>query len=80
MRVGTAPARWGLPSHGEGALFAYKGGFAAILDVGWADGRRARKWVYGKTERETLSKLNELKRRHELGENLAAAPRTLGTG
>src|SRR5262249_10961715 len=34
-------------------------------------------WVYGKTERETLRKLNELRRRQERGENLAAAPPTL---
>ena len=65
-------------SHGEGSVFVYKGGFAAILDLGWVDGRRARKWVYGKTERETLAKLNALKRRRELGENLAAVPRTMG--
>ena len=53
-------------------------GFAAILDLGWIDGRRTRKWVYGKTERETLAKLSALKRRQEHGENLAAAPRTMG--
>ncbi len=64
--------------HGEGSVFAYKGGFAAILDLGWIDGRRTRKWVYSKTERETLAKLNALRRRQEQGENLAAAPRAMG--
>ncbi len=63
-------------SHGEGSIFTYKDGFAAILDLGWINGKRTRKWVYGKTERDTLRKLNELKRRHEQGENLAARPRT----
>ena len=64
-------------SHGEGSIFSYKDGFAAILDLGWTDGKRTRKWVYGKTERETLRKLNDLKRRIERGENLTALPKTL---
>jgi integrase len=64
-------------SHGEGSIFTYKDGYAAIFDLGWINGKRTRKWVYGKTEKDTLRKLNELKRRQESGENLAAQPRTL---
>jgi site-specific recombinase XerD len=34
--------------------------------------------VYGKTERETLGKLTDLRRRQERGQDLTASPRTLG--
>ncbi|MEV7983669.1 site-specific integrase [Micromonospora sp. NPDC085948] len=46
--------------------------------MGWGEGKRSRKWVYGKTEREVLGKLADLRRRQEQGQNLAAAPRTAG--
>ncbi|MEV1145994.1 tyrosine-type recombinase/integrase [Micromonospora sp. NPDC049799] len=59
-------------------MFKYRDGFAAVLDVGWGEGKRSRKWVYGKTEREVLGKLVDLRRRQEQGQNLAAAPRTVG--
>jgi integrase len=65
-------------SHGEGSVFPYRDGYAAVLDLGWGQGKRSRKWVYGKTEREVLGKLADLRRRREKGQNLAAAPRTLG--
>lgn len=51
----------GRRSHGDGSIFAYRGGFAAVLDLGWSDGRRRRRWVYGRTEAETLAKLDEAK-------------------
>ncbi|MEU7761238.1 hypothetical protein [Micromonospora aurantiaca (nom. illeg.)] len=41
--------------------------------------KRSRKWVYGKTEREVLGKLVDLRRRQEQGQNLAAAPRSRRT-
>ncbi|PWU44509.1 site-specific integrase [Micromonospora globispora] len=65
-------------SHGEGSVFKYRDGFAAVFDVGWDEGKRSRKWVYGKTERDVLGKLADLRRRQEQGQNLAAAPRTVG--
>lgn len=65
-------------SHGEGVVFKYRNGFAAVLDLGWSNGKRIRKWVYGKTEREVLGKLADLRRRQAQGQNLAAAPRTFG--
>lgn len=68
----------GRRSHGEGSVFKYRDGYAAILDLGWVDGKRARKWVYGKTERETLRKLNDLKRSREQGQDLTLKPRTFG--
>ncbi|MGI5178690.1 tyrosine-type recombinase/integrase [Dactylosporangium sp. CA-152071] len=65
-------------SQGEGSVFPYKDGYAAILDLGWIDGKRTRRWVYGKTERDVLDKLADLRRRQERGQNLAAGSRTFG--
>lgn len=66
----------GRRSHGVGSIFAYRGGFAAVLDLGWSDGRRRRRWVYGRTEAETLAKLDEAKAQARRGVNLAAKPQT----
>jgi integrase len=52
--------------------------WAAAVDLGWVEGKRRRKTVYAKTEAEAIRRRDELRRRHELGENLAARPRTLG--
>jgi integrase len=65
-------------SHGEGSIFKYRDGFAAVMDLGWSGGKRQRKWVYGKTEREVLGKLADLRRQQEKGQDLTAAPRTFG--
>lgn len=65
--------------HGEGSVFRYREGFAAVLDLGWIGGKRRRRWVYGSTEREVLAKLRELQRRQDAGEQLARAPKTFGT-
>ncbi|MEV6494065.1 site-specific integrase [Actinoplanes sp. NPDC051633] len=65
-------------SHGEGSVFKYRDGYAAILDLGWSGDRRRRKWVYGKTERAVLDKLADLRRKQEKGQDLTAAPRTFG--
>ena len=66
----------GRRSHGDGSIFGYRGGFAAVLDLGWSDGRRRRRWVYGRTEAETLAKLDEAKAQARRGVNLAAKPQT----
>src|SRR3954453_19563168 len=65
-------------SQGEGSVFKYRDGYAAVMDLGWSDGKRNRKWVYGKTEREVIAKLVELRRRQQKGQDFTAAPRTLG--
>ena len=62
--------------HGDGSIFAYRNGFAAVLDLGWVDGKRRRRWVYGRTEAETLAKLDDAKEQARRGVNLAAKPRT----
>ena len=63
--------------HGDGSIFHYRNGFAVVLDLGWIDGRRRRRWVYGRTEADTRAKLDEAKEQARRGVNLAAKPRTL---
>ncbi|MGH3502635.1 MAG: site-specific integrase [Nocardioidaceae bacterium] len=66
-------------SQGEGSVFQRNDGkWAGILDRGWIDGKRRRRWVYGTTERQVLGKLDELRRAAYRGHNLAAPPRTFG--
>lgn len=62
--------------HGDGSIFRYRDGFAAALDLGWIDGRRRRRWVYGRTEAETWAKLDDAKQQARRGVNLAAKPRS----
>ncbi|MGC1214735.1 MAG: tyrosine-type recombinase/integrase [Micromonospora sp.] len=65
-------------SHGEGSVYEQRPGmWAAVVDLGWIDGKRRRKYVYAKSEAEAIRKRDDLRRRHALGENLAAQPRTL---
>lgn len=56
---------------------AASGYLAAVVGLGWIDGKRRRKYVYAKSEAEAIRKRDDLRRRHDLGENLAAQPRTL---
>src|SRR6266487_729968 len=65
--------------HGEGAVYQRKedGIWVGALDLGWVEGKRRRKIVYGKTRREVLSKLDEVRRGAERGQNLAARTRAL---
>jgi integrase len=63
---------------GEGAVFQREDGrWVAELDLGWIEGKRRRKRVYGRTQREARDKLTELRRAAERGQNLAAKPQTL---
>jgi integrase len=68
-------------SHGEGALFrrASDGLWVGRVDLGHAEGKRVRKTVYGKTERECRAKLDTVKRAAELGVNVTAERRTVAT-
>ncbi|MDH2429289.1 tyrosine-type recombinase/integrase [Sphaerisporangium sp. TRM90804] len=63
-------------SQGEGSVFKRKDGlWSGAVDLGWVNGKRIRKTVYGKTEKEVLGKLAELKDAQRKGQNLAARPR-----
>jgi integrase len=66
-------------SQGEGSVFRQQNGrWRGVLDLGWVDGKRVRRWVSAPTEREVLAKLTELKETQRKGLNLAARPRTFG--
>lgn len=63
----------------RGSVYEQRPGlWAAAVDLGWVDGKRRRKTVYAKTEAEAVRRRDELRRRHELGEDLTAKPRTFG--
>jgi integrase len=49
-----------------------------VLDLGWRDGKRIRRWVSAPTEREVIAKLGELREAQRRGLNLATRPRTFG--
>jgi integrase len=70
--------RKGRRAHGEGSVYEQRPGvWAAVVDLGWADGKRKRKYVYAKTEADAIAKRDELRRQLQLGVDLAAPPRTL---
>ncbi|KLL10170.1 tyrosine-type recombinase/integrase [Protofrankia coriariae] len=66
-------------SHGDGALFqrASDGLWVGRVDLGWIDGKRVRKTVYAKTEKECRRKLKEVQKAAEQGVNLNAPNRTV---
>jgi Phage integrase, N-terminal SAM-like domain len=66
-------------SQGEGSVFRRGDGkWRGVLDLGWIDGKRVRRWVYGATEREVLAKLAELRDVQRQGQNLSARRYTFG--
>lgn len=53
---------------GEGSIYrAADGRWRAVVDLGWADGRRQRKYVSGATQAETLAKLRAAQRDADIG-------------
>lgn len=72
----TAPRK--RRSKGDGGVFQRADGrWAAEMDLGWIDGKRRRRRVYGTTEREVRTKLSDLRRAADRGQNLAAKPQSL---
>jgi integrase len=52
--------------HGEGAIYPRNDGrWAGAVELGWRDGKRQRKTVYGKTRKEVAEKINRLLRDHQ---------------
>ena len=43
-------------ANGEGSIFPYRNGYAAYVWVTTPDGRRRRKWVYGKSRQDVYGK------------------------
>ncbi len=65
-------------AHGEGSVYEQRPGvWAAVIDLGWVDGKRKRKYVYAKTEAGAVRKRDEPRRQLQLGVDLAAPPRTV---
>jgi hypothetical protein len=50
-------------ANGEGSIFPYRNGYAAYCWVHTPDGRRKKKWVYGKTRDEVHDKWIKLQSR-----------------
>jgi len=65
--------------HGDGSLHRrVDGKWVGVLDLGYIDGRRRRKYVYADTEREALAKLRGQRRALERGQDILASVPTLG--
>lgn len=54
-------------ANGEGSIFPYRNGYAAYVWVNKPDGKRARKWVYGKTREEVHDKWIKLHQQAKAG-------------
>ncbi|HEX5997436.1 MAG TPA: site-specific integrase [Jiangellales bacterium] len=68
----------GRRAHGEGSVYEQRPGvWAAVVDLGWVDGKRRRKYVYADSERAAIAKRDELRRHVSLGVDLTAPPRTV---
>ncbi len=64
--------------HGDGSLHRRADGkWVGVLDLGYIDGRRRRKYVYADTEREALAKLRGQRRALERGQDILASVPTL---
>lgn len=69
----------GRRGHGEGDVHLRPDGrWEARVDLGWQDGKRTRKSVYGKTKREVLEKLRRAQREKDLGRLVADERQTVG--
>ena len=64
--------------HGEGTIFQRKDGrWAAVIDLGWTDGRRVRKTLYGATQKAVADKMKVARREQEQGRDLTAKRETV---
>ncbi|WP_214111074.1 tyrosine-type recombinase/integrase [Acrocarpospora catenulata] len=67
----------GKRANGEGSVFPYKDGWAGYVWVTTPEGKRTRKWVYGKTREETHEKWVQLHAEAKRGPVVTKSP-TLG--
>jgi integrase len=64
--------------HGEGSIHRRKdGSWCAIVDLGWVNGKRKRKYLYGKTRKEVADKLKAAHHDQATGMDLAIERQTL---
>src|SRR5258708_7895669 len=65
--------------HGEGSIYKRADGrWAGALNLGWQNGRRRRRLVYGKTRREVAERLTKLRYDHQRGLPVLDDRRPLG--
>lgn len=70
----------GRRAHGEGSLHQRKDGrWAGVVDLGWVDGRRKRKYVYGATQAEALRKMRAAQKSTDAGLPIPSDKLTVGT-
>ncbi len=65
--------------HGEGAIYEQDGRWRAVVDLGWENGKRKRKYLSGKTKREVLQKLALAQQANVHGIPLPPERQTVGT-
>ena len=66
--------------HGEGSIYKRKDGrWAATVDLGWVDGKRHRKTVYGRTQDEVINKRSTVLRSIQDGISVADDRLTVST-
>jgi integrase len=65
--------------HGEGAIYQREsdGKWCASVDLGFLNGKRRRKIIYGKTRKEVADKLKALHRDQVAGINIAPEQQTV---
>ncbi len=64
--------------HGEGSIHQRKdGSWCAIVDLGWVNGKRKRKYLYGKTRKEVADKLKTAYHDQASGVDLASERQTV---
>jgi integrase len=65
----------GRRGHGEGSIYKDQDGrWRAVLDLGWLNGKRHRRYFSGATRREVQAQLDQARRLHDQG-TLATGPR-----
>jgi integrase len=66
--------------HGEGSIQQRKDGrWSAVVDLGWKNGKRTRKTVYGKTRKEVARKLTDLLKMRKDGLPIPVGTEKVGT-
>ncbi len=62
----------------EGSIYQRANGrWVAVLNLGWKDGKRDRKYLYGKTRAEVSEKLTEALNKHRLGQRVDVERQTV---
>ena len=78
MGVSQSQQRSRRRGHGEGTIYEQDGRWRAVVDLGFENGKRKRKYLSGKTKREVLQKLAQKQQAHAQGLPLPAERQTVG--